>query len=61
VAAFAYLQPVIAAALGVWLLGEALTGRVIGGGALILLGVYLTEHEGQEGSSLRAVAATTEP
>ena len=48
VAAFAYLQPVIAAALGVWLLGEALTGRVIGGGALILLGVYLTEREGRQ-------------
>lgn len=51
VAAFAYLQPVIAAALGVWLLGEALTGRVIGGGALILLGVYLTEREGREALS----------
>ena len=48
VAAFAYLQPVIAAALGLWLLGEGLTGRVIGGGALILLGVYLTEREGRE-------------
>jgi drug/metabolite transporter (DMT)-like permease len=48
VAAFAYLQPVIAATLGVWLLGEVLTGRVIGGGALILLGVYLTEHEGRD-------------
>lgn len=56
VAAFAYLQPVIAAALGVWLLGESLTGRVIGGGALILLGVYLTEREGREPSSFAANA-----
>jgi drug/metabolite transporter (DMT)-like permease len=48
VAAFNYLQPVIAAALGVWLLGESLTTHVIVGGSLILLGVYLTEREGRE-------------
>ena len=48
VAAFNYLQPVIAAALGAWLLGESLTARVILGGAFILGGVYLTEREGQE-------------
>lgn len=45
VAAFAYLQPVIAALLGAWLLGEKITLRVVGGGALILLGVYLAERE----------------
>jgi drug/metabolite transporter (DMT)-like permease len=50
VAAFNYLQPVIAAALGVWLLGEALTMQVVLGGILILLGVYLTEREGREPS-----------
>jgi len=48
VAAFNYLQPVIAAALGAWLLGEALTARVLAGGGLILAGVYLTEREGAE-------------
>lgn len=48
VAAFAYLQPVIAAALAVWLLGETLTAQVLAGGALILLGVYLTEREVKE-------------
>jgi drug/metabolite transporter (DMT)-like permease len=48
VAAFNYLQPVIAAALGVWLLGEVLTVQVVVGGLLILLGVYLTEREGRE-------------
>ena len=48
VAAFNYLQPVIAAALGVWLLSEALTMHVIMGGVLILLGVYLAEREGRE-------------
>jgi drug/metabolite transporter (DMT)-like permease len=47
VAAFNYLQPVIAAALGVWLLSEGISGRAIAGGALILLGVYLTEREGK--------------
>ena len=51
VAAFNYLQPVIAAALGVWLLGEALTTHVVVGGVLILLGVYLTEREGRESAA----------
>jgi drug/metabolite transporter (DMT)-like permease len=45
VAAFAYLQPVVAALLGVWLLGERITLRDVAGGALILLGVYLAERE----------------
>jgi drug/metabolite transporter (DMT)-like permease len=45
VAAFAYLQPVVAALLGVWLLGERITPSVVAGGALILLGVYLSERE----------------
>jgi drug/metabolite transporter (DMT)-like permease len=45
VAAFAYLQPVIAAGLGIWLLSEYLTLRIVVGGALILLGVYLAERE----------------
>jgi drug/metabolite transporter (DMT)-like permease len=45
VAAFAYLQPVVAALLGAWLLRERITPRVVSGGALILLGVYLAERE----------------
>lgn len=44
-AAFAYLQPVMAVALGVWLLGERVTAGEFAGGALILLGVYLTERQ----------------
>jgi drug/metabolite transporter (DMT)-like permease len=45
VAAFSYLQPIIATSLGVLLLAEKLTTAVVIGGALILLGVYLTERE----------------
>jgi drug/metabolite transporter (DMT)-like permease len=45
VAAFCYLQPVIAAALGVMLLSEHISRQVIAGGVLILLGVYMTEVE----------------
>ncbi len=45
VAAFSYLQPVIATALAIWLLSERLTGGVVVGGALILGGVYLAERE----------------
>lgn len=44
VAAFAYLQPVMAALLGLWLLGEKISGVAMAGGALILGGVYLTER-----------------
>jgi drug/metabolite transporter (DMT)-like permease len=44
-AAFNYLQPVIASALGIWVLSERLTSKVLIGGALILAGVYLTERE----------------
>lgn len=50
VAAFAYLQPVIATALGIWLLGESLARREVIGAVFILLGVYLSERErGEEG------------
>jgi drug/metabolite transporter (DMT)-like permease len=51
VAAFAYLQPVVAALLGVWLLRERITLRVVAGGALILLGVFLAERERGEESA----------
>jgi len=44
-AAFNYLQPVIASALGIWVLPERLTSKVLIGGGLILAGVYLTERE----------------
>jgi len=52
-AAFAYLQPMIAALLGAWLLEERITLGVVAGGGLILLGVYLAERERgeQAGSS----------
>ena len=50
VAAFNYLQPVVAALLGTWLLAEKITLRVILSGTMILLGVYLAERErGEEG------------
>ncbi|MGH9773089.1 MAG: DMT family transporter, partial [Candidatus Acidiferrales bacterium] len=44
VAAFAYLQPLMAALMGIWLLGEKVSFAAILGGALILFGVYFTEH-----------------
>lgn len=56
VAAFAYLQPVIAAALGVWLLGESVTRREVIGGVLILLGVYLSERERGEERQVQSAA-----
>jgi len=56
VAAFNYLQPVIASSLGIWLLSERLTRKVVGGGVLILLGLYLTERERGEEKTVRGVA-----
>jgi drug/metabolite transporter (DMT)-like permease len=44
-AAFNYLQPVIASGLGIWILFERLTSKVLIGGGFILAGVYLTERE----------------
>jgi drug/metabolite transporter (DMT)-like permease len=44
-AAFNYLQPVIASALGIWILSEQINSKVVAGGSLILAGVYLTERE----------------
>jgi drug/metabolite transporter (DMT)-like permease len=34
--------------LGIWILSERLTSKVLIGGGFILAGVYLTEHEGDE-------------
>jgi drug/metabolite transporter (DMT)-like permease len=48
VAAFNYLQPLIAISLGVWMLGEKITSGLVAGGALILAGLYLTERENSE-------------
>jgi len=44
VSAFAYLQPLLATILAVPMLGEPVTGSLAGGGALVLLGVYVTER-----------------
>ena len=51
VAAFAYLQPLIAIALGAWLLAEKLTLAIVAGGGLVLAGVYLTEREAETRSA----------
>ncbi len=47
VATYAYLQPVVAIALGVLILGEHLSWRVIEGGVMILLGVCVSEWGGE--------------
>lgn len=56
VAAFSYLQPVIAAALGVWMLGEKITTRAVAGGILIMAGLYLTERERGEKKHMKRLA-----
>jgi drug/metabolite transporter (DMT)-like permease len=44
VSAFSYLQPVLATILAVPMLGESVNGSLAGGGALVLIGVYVTER-----------------
>lgn len=44
VAAFAYLQPVLATTIAVLMLGERVTAPLVAGGAVIFSGVYLTER-----------------
>lgn len=41
---FTYMQPVLATSLGILLLGERVTPYLLGGGALVLTGVYLAER-----------------
>ena len=43
-AAFTYFQPILATLLGVWMLSEEMTHNLLGGGALVLVGVYLAER-----------------
>lgn len=59
VAAFAYLQPVMAALLGIWLLGESISIAVVLGGSLILFGLYLTESVRGEWKTSRIWHAAT--
>jgi drug/metabolite transporter (DMT)-like permease len=58
VAAFAYIQPVIATALGIWLLHETLTVKIVLGGVLIIAGVYITERERGEEAAERVGSGT---
>lgn len=44
VIAFSYLQPVLVTLLGVAALGEKITPYLLGGGSLVLLGVFLAER-----------------
>jgi len=44
VAAFSYIQPVLATGMGVWLLGEHVTPALMLSGAVVFAGVYLTER-----------------
>ena len=49
-AAISYVEPLIVILLGVFLLGEKLTPHLLGGGALVLAGVYLSERTSGEHS-----------
>lgn len=60
VQAFSYLQPAFGTLLGIMLLGERLTPRVVIGGSVILLGVYLTERE-RNGNKQKSEAVKPKP
>ena len=44
VTAFLYLQPLLATLLAIPVLGEHVTGALVGGGAMVIAGVSLTER-----------------
>ncbi|HET7874518.1 MAG TPA: DMT family transporter [Methylomirabilota bacterium] len=48
-AIFITVQPLVGALLGVWALGEPLSGFIVAGGALILLGLHLAVKSGRVG------------
>jgi drug/metabolite transporter (DMT)-like permease len=56
VAAFNYIEPIIATALGIWLLADKVSLQGLLGGALILLGVYFTERERDENGDAKSPA-----
>lgn len=60
VAAFAYIQPVIATGLGVLMLHESLSVRLFIGGVLILGGLYLTERERGDEAAMQSPEAAPE-
>jgi drug/metabolite transporter (DMT)-like permease len=60
VAAFAYIQPVIATSLGVLMLHERLSVRLFIGGALILGGLYLTERERGDEPAMKSAEEAVE-
>ncbi|MFZ0661478.1 MAG: DMT family transporter [Acidobacteriaceae bacterium] len=57
VAAFAYLQPLMAAVMGIWLLKEKISMVLVIGGILILIGVHLTEQAQGERKQIHHLAS----
>lgn len=44
ISAFSYLQPLVATLMAIPMLGEPITATLVGGGSLIMAGVYLSER-----------------
>lgn len=57
VAAFAYLQPLMAALMGIWLLGERISLPVVIERIVILFGVHFAESAGEERKHIRHLAS----
>lgn len=55
-AAFSYFNPLFAAVVGVLLMGETLSTYVVGGGLIVIAGVYLTNRAGRTGGPARRSA-----
>jgi drug/metabolite transporter (DMT)-like permease len=53
---FSYIEPVLVPVLGILLLGERFTLRLLVGGAMVLLGVYIAERgPAEDGAAVEAV------
>jgi drug/metabolite transporter (DMT)-like permease len=54
VASYAYVNPIVAVALGYFAAGEAITPRTLAGTVLVVTSVFLTLRRGKEGNVKRA-------
>jgi drug/metabolite transporter (DMT)-like permease len=48
VSSYAYVNPVVAVALGYFAMGEPITAHSIAGAALVLVSVFLILHKGRK-------------